>query len=699
MKLIRLSLSNGKRIARLLKTNCDPNATSRRPYSTPAGNIVVVVDLQGTIVRFNRACETVSGYTAKDAVGQNMMALLVAADELNAVHAAFAKLCAGEFPLSFESYCVTKNGGRRLVSWSYTVLLDANGAVEYFIGTGIDITEQKRSQLALESSEALYRTLTSNFPDGAVLLMDKELRIVLADGEGLTQTGHTSEGVRGRHIWDVAVDNSDRPNDLLQLFRDAIAGKPGKIDHKVRNAWRTVKVVPVFGESNEVTHVLSVSQDITVRKKTEDALRSERDLTEAILDTVGNLVLVVDLEGTIVRFNRACVTVIGYSEDEAIGKNAIELFIPPDELEAVQIVFAQLCAGNYPLSFDFHCVTKDGGRRLISWSDTVLHDAEGKVQYVVGTGIDITDRKETEAALHESEERFRQLAENSHEVFWMSDPATTKMLYVSPAYETVWGRTRQSLYDLPGSFMEAIHPDDRDRMAEGIRDKVFTGTLDQEYRIVRPDGEIRWIWDRGYPIRNEAGEAFRIAGTALDITDRKHVAEALRKSEERFRQMAESIGEVFWMASPDFQKVEYVSPGYEAVWGRTCESLYANPSGWLDVIVPEDKARAMADMEQLATAATYKSEYRILRPDGSICWIEDRGYKVFDENGVHCFIAGVATDITERKNADNELRENREVLQQGNDWLEQRVVERTRELASANEEGELARNAAEAARC
>lgn len=131
--------------------------------------------------------------------------------------------------------------------------------------------------------------------------------------------------------------------------------------------------------------------------------------------------------------------------------------------------------------------------------------------------------------LQSSEQRFRQLAESIKEVFWMTDPEKNEMIYISPVYEQIWGRTCQSLYDSPRSFLEAVHPEDRERVLQATLTKQTSGGYDEEYRIVRPDGSIRWIRDRAFPIRDKDGKVYRIAGIAEDITERKQVEVALRQ--------------------------------------------------------------------------------------------------------------------------------------------------------------------------
>jgi PAS domain S-box-containing protein len=137
--------------------------------------------------------------------------------------------------------------------------------------------------------------------------------------------------------------------------------------------------------------------------------------------------------------------------------------------------------------------------------------------------------------LRASEERFRQLAENINEVFWMTDIAKREMVYISPAYETIWGRSRESLHAAPQSWLEAIHPDDRERVRLAAFTTQAAGEYDEQYRIVRPTGEVRWIRDRAYPVHDESGQIYRIVGIAEDITERKRLEKEILDISDRER--------------------------------------------------------------------------------------------------------------------------------------------------------------------
>ena len=146
----------------------------------------------------------------------------------------------------------------------------------------------------------------------------------------------------------------------------------------------------------------------------------------------------------------------------------------------------------------------------------------------------LIQRKQAEDALRESEQRFRQLADTINEVFWLADPPCTEMLYVSQAYEEIFGRSRESLYRTPRSWTDAVHAEDRARVQQLFLTKAQAEPVDETYRIVRPDGSVRWIRDRGYPIRDSSGKVYRFAGVAQDVTDGK-LAEQER--ERRVRQL------------------------------------------------------------------------------------------------------------------------------------------------------------------
>ena len=148
--------------------------------------------------------------------------------------------------------------------------------------------------------------------------------------------------------------------------------------------------------------------------------------------------------------------------------------------------------------------------------------------------------RETDKQLEDSEEKFRQVTDTIDEVFWMTDPRKNSMLFISPAYERIWGRSCQSLLDDPWSYIESIHPQDRETVIAALP-RQAEGTYDIEYRIVRTDGDIRWIRDKAFPVRNDAMDVYRVVGVAQDITENKNLIRDLNLEKERTERLLENI--------------------------------------------------------------------------------------------------------------------------------------------------------------
>ena len=253
-------------------------------------------------------------------------------------------------------------------------------------------------------------------------------------------------------------------------------------------------------------------------------LRSQIE-QQALLDLIPAMVWYKDTHNHIVRANRRAAESINKTVAEIEDQSTYDLY--PEEAEKYyQDDLEVITSGQPKLGIVELYQTASGEKRWVQTDKVPYRDAQGAVLGVLVLAQDISERRRAEEALRESNERFRQLAENIREVFWLTDPEKINMIYISPGYEDIWGRSCMSLYDSPQSWLEAIHPDDQPRIRQAMLTQQLTGTYDVEYRIIRPDGAIRWIWDRAFPIRDQTGRVYRIAGIAEDISERKGMTRA-----------------------------------------------------------------------------------------------------------------------------------------------------------------------------
>ncbi|MEQ9672025.1 PAS domain S-box protein [Coleofasciculus sp. G2-EDA-02] len=289
---------------------------------------------------------------------------------------------------------------------------------------------------------------------------------------------------------------------------------------------------PLIDNHGNLLGIASMALDITQRQETQTALRESEERFALAIQANDSGLFDINVKTNTYYYSPQFLHLIGYPEDDdSPSFDELIARVHPEDLSRVKATMDQLFSGELSQwKLEFRMVHTDGSTPWFLSRGLVLRDKQDKVTRIVGTHTDISDRKQAEAALLEREEQFRQLAENIREVFFLTTPDLSRMFYLSPAYEEVWGRSRESLYDQPMTWLDNIHPYDRDRVAEALG-KQLQGEQDfeEEYRILRPDGSQRWVWVRTFRVFNETGKMNRIAGIAEDITERKHSEAELRR--------------------------------------------------------------------------------------------------------------------------------------------------------------------------
>ena len=257
-------------------------------------------------------------------------------------------------------------------------------------------------------------------------------------------------------------------------------------------------------------------------------------------------------------------------------------------------------------------------------------------------------------ALHESETRFQRTLRGSNDGIWEWNMQTNEVYY-SPRWKSMLGYKDEELDSVFSTWERLTYPEDLERTKELIQQYV-AGKLNKfeiEFRMQHKAGHWVNILSRAELEYDKKGNPLRLSGTHVDITDRVN-------AEDRLSQLAENINEVFWLGTPNWDEIFYISPAYEKVWGQNSEELYRNPKAWMEIIHPDDLQQVLDDIpKDIKDIGEYINfrEYRIKTPEGQILWIKARAYPIYDPDGQIIRIAGIAEDITERKQAeDNEQK-------------------------------------------
>ena len=407
-------------------------------------------------------------------------------------------------------------------------------------------------------------------------------------------------------------------------------------------------------------------------ERTEHLLNESEERFRSLVKSATDAIIVGDGHGLIVSWNRSASKLFGYADEEVIGQ-PLTLLMPARYRHAHEQGLARLESTGKGRGMgsvlELHGLKKDGTEfpielSLATWRNTDRTFYSGIIR-------DISERKKAERAVQEGQERFRQLAEHIRGVFWITDPKKQDMLYISPGYEEIWGRSCESLYASPQSWLEAVHPEDRARVFEAATHKQGVGTYDEQYRILRPDGVIRWICDRAFPIRDSSGIVYRIVGFAEDITDQTRIQESFRVSEERLELVITGSSDGFWdgQVLPDepwssLRTPVWWSPRVKSMLGYTDEEFPDILESWTSRLHPEDTDRVFAALTaHIDRHDPYDMEYRLLTKAGEYGWFRARGQAVWDETGQVTRMAGSIQSVTDRKHAEDALRRSEQLLQ------------------------------------
>jgi PAS domain S-box-containing protein len=356
---------------------------------------------------------------------------------------------------------------------------------------------------------------------------------------------------------------------------------------------------------------------------------------------------------------------LGYTTEEWSTFEQWLESVHPDDRARVLGMDDDATEDGTPFRCEYRLRRKSGEVVWVRDEAYLVHDADGSPRYWQGVLFDITAEKEAEDLIRRAEERYRLLVEEMPGISYLDEyvPGTTlwPTRYISPQVERILGYAPDEwLRDPATHWHQLLHPDDLERAEAADAHHYATGEpLDIELRVYDRSGSMRWLRDQAVVIHDDEGNPLFSQGIMLDVTERKLAEDRLADAEQRYRAIVEHIPAAIYLDRPTDQlETIYVSPQIVDIMGVTPEEWIADPDLWRRLVVPEDREPTLATfLEALEAGENWRAEYRVRTPDGRTVWIHDETTFLTDEEGQPQFVQGVVFDITERKLAEQALRE------------------------------------------
>lgn len=498
-------------------------------------NPVIILDSQGGIVRFNMACQLLIGSSLKEVKGQNVWQILpIPREDLALAKGAFEDLKAGK-AVNIEHHWVSKEGKKHLLKWSSKPFCGRDGSLKYFIYTGVDVTEQKQAEKALQERESQYRTLVETVPE-IIALINKEGKVTWVNQLGREFFG---EKIIQKSLQEYFVSNKEKQDfrsALLPLFQGE--EETVKLETWLKSAGGQEKLLQwncklLKDQSEE--KVISVARDITGERSTESDLKAATRLLEGVLDGISDMVGVQTPDYTILRYNQAGYKRLKISPEEIEGKKCYQLLgkarkckdcLVPWVLKNKKMQSVERYVPEWDVYLDcrYHPVLDDNG----------------SVKYIVKQYIDISERKQSEQELCNSEARFRTIFEKTAMGTAMSD-LEGRVMVSNPALQRMLGYGEEELRGK--ALKEFTHPEDVEKNLDLIQELV-AGKRDYfmiEKRYLHKQGHTVWGQLSVALVRNQEDHPQFTIEMVEDVTEKKITEEALQDSEQRYRLLVERL--------------------------------------------------------------------------------------------------------------------------------------------------------------
>ncbi|MBB5039320.1 PAS domain-containing protein [Prosthecobacter dejongeii] len=617
-----------------------------------------------------------------------------------------------------------KDGSYRwILDRGKVVSRNAQGHPLRVVGTHTDITEHKRAEQALRASEATLATAQRIAQFGSwemdlTPIGNEELRTLKWSDEVFRMAGFSLGEVQPTNqLFFSLVPEEDHEPIRLAVAKAIQEKMPYSIVHRFRRADGQMRIlyetaqVSYDEKTGCPTKMVGIVQDITERQQAEDKIRrlnrlyavsssinqaivrlqSTQELYEQacrIAAELGGLrmawVGMVNIDGTRLDvrarhghdagfLDSVDRTIIGddvlcgglstqaFHEDRIVYSNdlAHEAGTKPWHQEALRRGYRSCAA--FPLRIGgkisgVYTVYGDHAECFQEEELALLGALASNISFAIEARMQEEHRLQAETSLQETQRSFHEMAENIGEIFYNYDVIQKRLLYTNQAYAQLWGRSCESVYADPLSYLKYIHPEDLPFAEKAFELQLAGQATNVEFRVTRPDGSQCWVHEHGVPVLDESGRVERIVGTMRDITERKLADEQIRESEERFRMLSKATNDAIWDWNLQTNMIWW-NEGFETLFGYQRDQIDPTIQSWYDRIHPEEKEATIASIHHAIDSGeeSWTAEYRFRRQDEQYADVMDRGHIIYDTQGKAIRMIGGMTDQSDRKKLEQQF--------------------------------------------
>lgn len=564
------------------------------------------------------------------------------------------QLATGKFVDNLEYRAVTPEGEEKYLKANAKRVADGSGKITRLIGTVQDITDRKKIELQLVNSKGMLAIGEQVANSGSFEVNLKTKETVWSENlYRITGLDETTKLNYENFI--KCVHPEDREN-YKQAFSTAVKtrkGAPftfrfkrpdnGEVIYLQSNGKMQTR------NGNDSVWIGNI-QDITDRVLTQ----TELVRSQASLEAAQRIAKIGSWEWNPEQKK------IWWSEEmfriyeikhQDVTLDLVKSFIHPDDRNTVDLLAAKDLTENINPVIEYRIITGKGNVKHVISSAQQVQNANSQVIQLIGTLQDVTEKVE-ETQKQQQQRLQRDLSLQAAQIgVWKWSFVEDELSWDERCVEVFgFGKDTFPIEE----FYGVVHPDDQESVREKVNLALVNGSYRAEYRV-SVNNEIKYIHARGELIKGKDGSPSGLHGVVIDMTSFHQTEVALRENERLFRDMAENITEVFWLTDWQLNEVLYVSPQYEKLYGMPTEELYRNSSSWSKAIHPEDRARITKAFREKAMKGTYDEEYRLLMEDGTIKWVRDRAFPVFDPSGNVSRVAGITENITEKKASQQQI--------------------------------------------